>query len=66
MVRRCDSKPDCLDKSDELLCDTLSRHQQNFATYDKTLTPRSDTTKFLLINTSVDVNEILKIGKDTD
>ena len=63
MVARCDSKLDCRDKSDEMKCETLSRNEDNFATYDKTLTPRSAFSDFLKINVSLDVNEILKIGK---
>ena len=64
MDDRCDSRPDCDDKSDELLCHTLSKHHHNFATYDKKLTPRADRTQLLTINISVDVNEVLKIGKN--
>ena len=63
MVARCDSKTDCNDKSDEMICDTLSRNKENFATYDKTLTPRSISSNFLMIKASVDINEVLKIGK---
>ena len=63
MGARCDSKSDCRDKSDEMMCHTLSRNEENFATYDKTLTPRSAFSDFLKINVSLDINEILKIGK---
>ena len=63
MAARCDAKSDCHDKSDEMSCETLSRNKENFGTYDKTLTPLSDFSDFLKINVSVDVKEIVKIGK---
>ena len=64
MAARCDAKSDCIDKSDEMSCDSLSRNKENFGTYDKTLTPLSDFSNFLKMNVSVDVNEIVKIGKN--
>ena len=63
MARRCDARSDCRDKSDEMNCATLSRNNENFGTYDKTLTPITEFSSFLKINVSVNVKEIVQIGK---
>ena len=63
MVKRCNARSDCRDKSDEMNCKTLSRNKKNFGTYDKTLSPVSDFSPFLKINVYVDVKEIVQIGK---
>ena len=60
---RYDAVPNCPDKSDEMDCETLSTSKENFGTYDKTLTPISDFSDFLKINVSVDIKEIVQIGK---
>ena len=63
MVGRCNGRSDCRDKSDEMNCKTLSRNKENFGTYDKTLVPVSEASPFLDINISVNVKEVIEIGK---
>ena len=44
-------------------CKTLSRNKENFGTYDKTLVPVSEASPFLDISISVNVKEVIEIGK---
>ena len=63
MVNRCNARPECQDKSDEINCATLSRIKENFGTYDKTLTPVSGDSSALAVNVAAEVKEIVQIGE---
>ena len=63
MVGRCNGRSDCRDRYDEMDCKTLSRNKENFGTYDKTLVPVSEASPFLDINISLNVKEVIEIGK---
>ena len=62
LVKRCNLVPDCVDKSDESHCVTLSTNKFNFNFYDKTFPPFDHSETSLDLNVSISIEEVVQIG----